>query len=194
MKRIAVIIPSYAQVPVQFLWSVIGLYQQSKKYKLDLYGGYCCFLADARNRCVTDALKAGADYILWLDVDQTYPSKTIDTLVKHLDGGKSIVGGLTLKRANKRPMVFTLQEGYLQQQRVMVRGMTKCDAMGMGGVMVKPKVFDKIGFPYFNTGYLDGDVRHVSDDVYFYRKCKDAGFDVWCDGDLKYGHLRTEEI
>ncbi len=143
-----------------------------------------------------EALKSGADYILTLDVDQTYPTNTVNRLVEHIDSGKSLIGGLTLKRLNARPLVFDFADstGCEMRQYAIARGMIRCDAMGMGGVMMRPEVLKTIGFPYFNSRYIDGDRRHIADDSSFYKKCKDNDIDVWCDANLKYGHLRTEII
>jgi len=195
MKKIICVIPCYASVPTQFMISLLDLCNSSKLPIL-AHAAVGYNISYLRNSLMEIALESESDYILTLDADQIYPSNTVDTLVEHIDSGKSLIGGLTLKRSNKRPLVFDFTEatGYEMKQYAIAQGLIKCDAMGMGGIMMKPEVLKTIGFPYFDSRYADDDRQQIADDTSFYKKCKDSGIDVWCDANLKYGHLRTEII
>jgi len=177
------------------MMSLVGMIGETKlPMKVHAITGYN--ISYLRNALMEKALEEKADYILTLDADQTYPSNTVNKLVKHIGSGMAVVGGLTLKRLNSRPLVFdfTNSDDYDLKQHVIIRGMTKCDAMGMGGIMLRPDVLETIGFPYFNSHYPENDKRQVADDTSFYKKCKNNNIDVWCDGNLKYGHLTTTII
>ena len=70
-------------------------------------------------------------------------------------------------------------------------GLMKVDVASMGGMMMKPTIFEKLKFPYFNTGWSK--TTYVGEDIYFYRQCKNKGIDVWCDPGLKFGHMDLTE-
>ena len=195
MKKIICVIPCCVTVPSQFMMSLLSIVRETE-LPIRVHAITGCNISYLRNALMEKALEEKADYILTLDADQVYPPNTVNKLVEHINSGISVVGGLTLKRLNSRPLVFDFiySVGYEMKQHVIVKGMTKCDAMGMGGIMMKPDVLETIGFPYFNSHYSENDKRQVADDSSFYRKCKDNNIDVWCDGNLKYGHLTTTVI
>ena len=192
MKQIACIIPlSWSYVPTKFMWSLINLIGYSKSFKLNIISRTICYLDAARNMCVKEALKLPIEYILWLDVDQTYPKETAERLIKHIDSGKMIVGGRTLKKWERTPLVFKFLEDSMRvRQYDKLKGLMKIDAMGMGGVMMRPEVFNIIDYPYFKIGYKDDD--HIGEDIYFFRQCKNKNIDVWCDTDLHFGHIQVK--
>ena len=63
-------------------------------------------------------------------------------------------------------------------------GLQKVDCTGMGGLMVNPKIFEKINKPYFIALSLD-----YGPDVSLCYKCKKAGIQAWVDTDVRCGHI-----
>ena len=53
---------------------------------------------DARNQLAAQALKAQADYILWLDSDMIVPPDVIPRMLKHMEDGKDFVSGIYFRR------------------------------------------------------------------------------------------------
>jgi hypothetical protein len=137
------------------------------------------------------------DYILWIDADQTYPEDTPEVLMKHIDSGKSIVGGLTPQNMEGGANIYTFvhDKGILARLDVAPEeGLVKCEAMGMGGVMMKPDVFETLDLPCFTMRWEDSISRNPGEDVQFYANCKKAGIDVWVDTDLVFGHIATRSV
>jgi len=150
-----------------------------------------------RDDLVITARKHKPDYILWIDADQLYPENTPEVLMKHIDSGKSVVGGLTPQNMQGGVNVydFVHNDGIMQMQNALPgQGLIKVDAMGMGGVMMKPEVFDELDLPCFTMRWNSKLARYPGEDVQFYVNCKKAGIDVWCDTDLVFGHIVTRAI
>jgi len=64
-------------------------------------------------------------------------------------------------------------------------GLFEVHAAGSAGMMVKRHVFEEIGFPWFENS----DGISTNEDVEFCRKAREAGFKIWCDTDVRLGHL-----
>lgn len=199
MKRIVACMPlSWDFVPALFLhsWNKIMYYAQGK-YDLRLISTSSCYMDKMRDDLIPAAQRHKPDYMLWIDADQTYPENTPEILMKHIDSGKSIVGGLTPQNMTGGANVYDIvhSKGILMRKDIEPeQGLIKIDAMGMGGVMTHPDVFEKLELPCFTMRWDDRIARYPGEDVQFYANCKKAGIDVWCDTDLVYGHLVTRAI
>jgi len=199
MKRIVACVPlSWDFVPALFFhsWNQMHYYSHNK-YDLRLISTSSCYMDKMRDDLVIAAMRHKPDYLLWIDADQTYPKETPEILMNHIDSGKSIVGGLTPQNMAGGSNVydFVHNKGILVRQDVAPgQGLIKIDAMGMGGVMTKPEVFEKLDLPCFTMRWDSQLARYPGEDVQFYANCKKAGIDVWCDTDLVFGHIATRAI
>ena len=199
MKRIVACVPlSWDFVPTLFFhsWNKMHYYSHNK-YDLRMISSSSCYMDKMRDDLVLAAMRHKPDYILWIDADQTYAENTPEILMKHVDSGKSIVGGLTPQNMTGGANIYN----FVHNKGVLVRndvtpeqGLIKCDAMGMGGVMMKPEVFEKLQLPCFTMRWEDDISRYPGEDVQFYANCKKAGIDVWCDTNLVFGHIATRSV
>jgi hypothetical protein len=200
MKRIVVCVPlSWSFVPTLFFhsWNQMMYYSQGK-YELLLLSSSSCYMDTMRNNLVDAARRHKPDYILWLDADQLYPANTPEVLMAHINSGKSVVGGLTPRSVDGDVNVYELvhSEGIISPLLNVVpgRGLIKVGAMGMGGVMVDPEVFDKLDLPCFTMRWNSQLARYPGEDIQFYANCKKKGIDVWCDTNLVFGHIVTRAL
>ena len=203
MKRVIAAIPlSWDYVPSFFFvsFSQMLVYAQGK-YELGFVMARKCYMDTMRNNLVDEAMKMEPDYIMFIDADQTYPADTPEILMKHVDDGKLVVGGLTPDRDDGKPMIyyFVDEHGFLNRDKAVgrlseVSGVSKIDGMGMGGVMVHPSVFEKLGKGPFTMQWDKQTTSRAGEDVQFYLNCKRFGIDVWCDTDLRYGHIVTKPM
>ena len=199
MKRIVACVPlSWDFVPTLFFhsWNKM-LYYSFNKYDLLMISSSSCYMDKMRDDLATAARRHKPDYILWIDADQTYPEDTPEVLMKHIDSGKSIVGGLTPQNMEGGANIYN----FVHDKGVLTRvdagpgqGLVECEAMGMGGVMMKPEVLEKLTLPCFTMRWEDSISRNPGEDVQFYANCKKAGIDVWCDTDLVFGHIATRSV
>jgi len=200
MKTIAVGIPcNWPWVPTAFFSSAIQMLSAAKsEYDVILMISNATLIDVMRERIANEALKAGADYIMWLDADQIYPADTILRLARACDDGKLVVGGVTPHKNDGKPMVYRFGNNYgagVRDKKFEVgRGLVKVDSMGFGGIMTAKEVFDVVKYPRFMKTW-DADTNHpVGEDFCFYARCKEKGIDVWCDTDLVFQHLVTYAV
>lgn len=199
MKRIVACVPlSWDYVPALFFhsWNKMSYYAYGK-YDLRLITTSSCYMDTMRNELVVAAQRHKPDYLLWIDADQLYPEKTPEVLMKHIDSGKSVVGGLTPNNMKGGVNVwnFIHKDGVMLQRKVVPgKGVIRVDAMGMGGVMMKPEVLEDLDLPCFTMRWVSKLSRYPGEDVQFYVNCKKHGIDVWCDTDLVFGHIVTRAV
>lgn len=200
MKTIAIAIPcNWPWLPTAFFASGVQMFSAAQsEYNVTLLMSNSTLIDVMRETLAGEALKAGADYIMWLDADQVYPPDTILKLAHHCEEGKLIVGGVTPHKNNGRPMAYTFGNNYgacvQAKEFELNRGLVQVDAMGFGGVMTAKEVFDTIPYPRFYKTWDYANNHAVGEDFCFYARCKEKGIDVWCDTDLVFQHLVTYAV
>lgn len=187
-----------------FMYSCFDMLRHAEgKYHLGIISCGGCYLDKARDELAKKALTHNPDYILWLDADQVYPGNMPEILMKHIDSGKSIVGGVTPikrlsdKRMHGKPNVWDLDpvtRKALLRDTILNQGLIKVEATGLGGIMTNPEVFKTLEFPWFQQMWNTEKKYCLSVDLQFFEHCKKAGVDVWCDTDLIYGHIIVQQL
>lgn len=200
MKKVICCIPlTWAYVPTAFFESMFGMqFYSIGKYELGMITFGCAYLDRTREELVDMALRENPDYIFFLDADQTYPADTPEILMEHIEDGKLVIGGITPDRKEGDPLVYSVVHdiGIIikDSKAKPFTGMHKVEAMGFGGIMISPKVFEIMEPPRFQGGWNWATNLYVGEDVKFYQNCKKHGIDVWCDTDLPYGHIRVAPV
>ena len=82
-KRVAVCIPSRGEMEIGTafdLSTMVGYDARFRKGETALYTVNGTLIFDQREKLAKEAIKDGADYILWIDADMRFPKNTIDNL------------------------------------------------------------------------------------------------------------------
>ena len=201
MKEVACLVPmSWDFIPVCFMYSWINMMEYARdNYRLIFVSVRSPYMDSMRDLIVTESRKYNPDYLLWLDVDQSYPPDTPERLMKHVDEGRLVVGGVTPIRHTGQPMIYDFipdeEHKFLYRTKNNhLHGIQKVGGMGMGGIMVHPRVYDEfLEYPFFQMPYESGYGRRAGEDAVFFKSCQKAGINVWCDYDLLYKHMATIE-
>jgi len=146
-----------------------------------------------RNQLFAQAYKDGVDYILFVDSDMDWSPGDVDKLVA-LD--KDIACGLYYSRKpvdqNRHlPMVMEYVDGQYEIAEVLDKPFL-VDACGMAFTLIKRSVIEKMFEEYcepFNPIISNGDF--LGEDISFCDRARNKGFEVWCNPDVKIGHLVT---
>ena len=166
--------------------SFIAMLYQSANIQLyfNFYNGP--YIHENRNQIVEEAKRAECTHIMFIDNDMAFPSDGMLNLIKH---DKDIVGGAYKMKTTdlKGTVKVKSASGELLNVDNPPSALFQCDVIPAGFMLVKMEVFDKLEFPYFFTDYEGREV--VGEDVYFCKKAKEAGYEVWCDGNIKLGHV-----
>lgn len=154
-------------------------------------------VAKSRNLITEKALKMGAEWIFWLDDDQMF---TPDVLTKILRRPEAIVIGLTLMRMKMghgyKPIwsdrELWVRDGDpiwtpIDEIQTNADGLMRLCSGTCGGVLTRTEIFSKIPSPWWQMG------QHVPDmfweDVYFYEAARKAGYEIWGDPSVRFGHM-----
>ena len=129
-----------------------------------------------RNQIVEAARLAKATHLLFLDSDLVFPADTLSQLLRH---NKDIVGGLYVQRVPPHlPLGMTLDG----KHENITSGLKQMLVMPTGCLLLRLSAFDKLPKPWFNTR-VEGE-KIMGEDFAFCEQARNAGFEIWCDGDL----------
>ncbi len=197
-KKVAICIPSRGEMEIgtAFDLAVMCAYDaRNRSGHQAVYTVAGTLIFDQREKLAAEALKEGADYILWIDADMRFPKNTIEILLAH---DKPIVGvNATTRTSPVRPTAKNLEIDFEKKENHWIPIVSKdkthlecVTAIGCGVMMVKREVFENTPRPWFWFEKIPGD-KLLGEDVYFCIKAKDAGFDTYLDHHLSnaIGHV-----
>lgn len=139
----------------------------------------------ARRNLVDIFMKSDFDYIWWVDSDMKFP---IDTPLRLLQRNKPIVGANYRRRRFPNPnftgMVGTAGQFAEFQTTDNSPAMETCDVLPHGLCLIKREVYEKVAQPHYLQEYIPHLNLEVGEDIYFFQKCQQAGYEIWCDQEL----------
>ena len=134
--------------------------------------------------------KRDYDYIMWIDSDQVFEPNDFFKLLEH---DKDIVSGLYLRKPqgdtlNDVPIEFACfnEDGKRLYTNEVNGELRKVWSNGMGWMLIKKGVFEKIEYPWFGP-IIEGLGFH-GEDVSFQLRAKDVGFESYVDTSIIVGH------
>lgn len=145
--------------------------------------------AKGRNMMIEAALENECTHILFLDDDMAPPS---DTLKQLLARDKDIVTALYLMRNYPHlPLIFdeVFPDGKNKHMFLNygLKGLIEITNCGFGCVLIKTDVFRKMEKPWVTLGELEKD--GWCDDISFFNRARQAGFRIYCDTNVRVGHM-----
>lgn len=138
-------------------------------------------ICNQRQQMVDRALKEKVSHILFLDSDMRFPYDIIDRLAAHdkdvvcvnYSTRRDEIVPICIKMENDKPVhAYTTADDF---------GIEKVISAGMGGMLIKREVFEKIDYPAFMIPWVDADHTYVGEDIYFCRLLAKHGIDLWVD-------------
>lgn len=145
------------------------------------------YLGEARDWLAAEALKAGAEGVLWVDSDMGWRVADISLLLAEGERRKGdVVGAFYPSRGVENVCVGApLEEKSLAV--IMDRSVVEAHHLGMGFCWTPRGVLERLGGPpWFPTGYAGG--RFVGEDAGFAERCHAAGVRLWGCAHLSVGH------
>ncbi len=196
MSKIFLALPIYRECPVDFMVKVHKALGAKVVDQVAFKMGDS-LVSRARNNLTHDFLKSNCDYMLQIDSDIVFTNEQIKRLASHK---LPIVGGLyAIKDESQRWCSNSLHEAKPDSN-----GLMKVRETGTGFLLVHRDVFHAIRedhveriykcdmdkqmkFDYWAVGVRNG--RYLSEDWWFCKDARDAGFEVYADTKIKLGHL-----
>lgn len=194
--KIGLCIPTYGTIHSNFLVNVIRMISEySDRYYFEFFVVSSMFIDHVRNNIVKDALGKDLNYLWFIDSDNMVPPGALDKMVGTMEReGADLVSALYFKKIRPYPPVLLERKSdghFYHLDNVPMDSVVRIGACGFGCVLINPRVFEKIKFPYFWATYElnGGKYSHIGEDVYFCRQLDDAGFKMVADTSVVCTHL-----
>lgn len=149
-------------------------------------------MAKARNDIARSALNDGCTHLIFLDTDQVYHDQDlVRTMIAHR---KDIVGAKVHRRWPPFEPILNRGGEHVPDPEISRGGLVPVDATGAGCIMIRTKVFADLEYPWFKIERDKYENVTCGEDIYFCRKAKLAGYELFVDCDANIGHLTMMEV
>jgi hypothetical protein len=166
MIRVAYGIPAYGRQSKDWWGPLVK--QAAELHKdgielVDLHVTASMMTDQARNHIVDDFLKSDAEWLRWLDADNT---DKVGHVRRLLDTQKTLVSGIYTKRNETGDPIayFATEEGYQHIGSYTPGEIIPIEAAGMGGCLVHRSVFEDIQANYRMFNLIGGGVVTIHKD------------------------------
>ena len=190
---IVIAIPCMDTVKTGFMASLVNM---DKPEGTLLFIQENTLIYDARNIISSVAITQGFDRVLWLDSDMRFDPDLMERLNADMDQGRDFVSGLYCTRKPPCvPCVYSAirygetEDGFVSERDPITeipKGVFEIAGAGFGGVMTSVKllkaVWEKYGQPF-------APLYRLGEDLSFCYRASQLGFKLWCDPDIKLGHI-----
>lgn len=193
--KVFIAVPCMDQLPARFCQS-LAMLQRAGDTQVGFEIGSLVYFS--RNNLAKAAIKAEADWVLWLDSDMTFPPDLLQRMLKICEENSlDFLSGLYFRRnppystvlydrleATENGASFTTLES-------VPDGLFEIGGCGFGGVLMKTDVImDVMGKFKRMFDPLDG----LGEDLSFCWRARQCGYKLYCDSSLEMGHVGYAEI
>lgn len=139
------------------------------------------------------------DYLMWIDSDIVF---TADYIVRLMNHDCDIISGIYMMEDGKHfatvkdwNQEYFKQNGsfkFLTTQDIVEEKLIEVSYTGMGFMLVKYGVFEKLDYPWFEPRKhkIDNMVDYSMEDVAFCIKAREHGFPIKVDTSIRVGHVK----
>ena len=202
-RKVMIATPTYdGKVDVKFANSLVNTVKLGLTVGIDfqaIYIAYDALIQRARNDLAGIAVSDNFESMVWVDSDLVWEPEWIVDLVNRPE---DVVGGTYRKKTDTQEQYVLITESL----KIEENGLIKVSGLGTGFVKVSAKaakaVYDvakpyknfggKDGRMVFDIGIVDGELH--SEDVMYFLKLKELGFDIWLDPRMTLTHIGTKEF
>jgi hypothetical protein len=197
-RTVAILVPARDTVMTSFAYDMaraMSFHTATTDDRVILFTSHGTLIASQRMELARQALEEKADYLLWLDSDMRFPKETIGHLI--LRDKPIVAANYATRRMPVKPVAMRDEGGKINRVYTGTEseGLESVDYVGMGVMMTKREVFEKVEAPWFAIPYSTIGNHYIGEDVFFCKKAKEAGFEVLLDHDLSHHvkHIGTFE-
>jgi hypothetical protein len=192
------VVPDYASSLARMIhWTdnaKIVLNKKAVKPQIEVFMAYNSVLPVGRNELAKRAIEWGADYLLLIDSDMSFPR---EALLRLLSLNLQVVG-VNYPRRNPPPRPTALglegQDLWTTQADADQMKVEEVQSLGLGFCLIQAGVLStlrkqtyELPVPLFNIDLLDEGVRYNGEDFWFFRRVRAAGIPVHVDHHLSWG-------
>lgn len=182
--KVCVCIPAQQTVLTTFMVDMTNMFFYSRNKGIDITFNQMngCYLDLLRNQLVTSGLATNPDFIMMLDSDMRFPANTMERLIA---ADKEVIGCNYARRMPPfDPIACTIEDPNKRLDPKTVSGVGRVSILPTGIMMIKPDIFKRIQYPWFENIWR-ADKKLIGEDVVFCAKVQEqAKTFVHCDHDL----------
>jgi hypothetical protein len=166
-----------------------------KEYEPDVpIGHFARDIATNRNDLIRQAIGDGISHLIMTDTDQILPEDIFVKLAAWAARGKECVIAPVHRRYEPFELILMRGENPDKYQTVpddekYSGRIIEVDAGGGGCFMVDMKKVIEIDFPYFTLDDKTPSGYAMGEDVSFFWKMRQKGFNIWADTSIEIGHI-----
>lgn len=182
---VSILVPTRDTVYSHFSYSLGNLIKTTTLMGVDvhLFFDSSTILINQRENLISQAIAVKSEWVLWLDSDMMFPPTTLLRLLAH---NKDIVSCNYMKRSFPfKSVAFTDTNDWeswvpIQSEDELVT----VDAIGMGCVLMRTSIFQKLNKPYFEYTYQPETKDWGGEDFTLFKKLNKVGHEVKVDMNL----------
>ena len=191
--KIFIAVPSMDTLPALFCQS-LALLQRAGDTKIGFEVGSLVYIA--RNNLAKQAIKAEADYVLWLDSDMVFAPDLLQRMLKVCQDEKIdfLTATCFRRKPPYTPCLFDKLERLPNDRGAaftallsVPEGRFKVGGCGFAGVLLSTDVILAVGAKY--NGRLFDPLPGMGEDLSFCWRARQCGYEIWCDSSIELGHV-----
>jgi hypothetical protein len=207
--KIAICTPHYGDVTPQYAFSLANMVlftartqftfnEQVTAPEIKIMMQSSSLVPEARTLLADRAIAWGANYLLWIDADHSFPD---DALVRLLSLNKDVVGANYVRRG--RPTSPTARDGagepvWTTEELAKANSIQEVADIGLGFCLISMPVLHilkEMGHPLFMLP-MSPDGKFFGEDYYFCELVRNAGYLIHVDHALSWhvGHVARSEL
>jgi len=174
---------------------VVGMLESWRSYKdVTTYYPATSSAAEGQDKIVQFAMhmQPRPTHILFCDYDVLARPTTLAKLIAH---DKDIISGVY--PINRKGFIYWCCSKEVPFSPMPIDelpdNLFKAACPSNGIMLAKMEVFDKIQWPYWDEEKQVGGIK-LGHDLYFFKKAREAGYDLWIDPKLKCNHFKTVDL
>lgn len=189
--KVFIAVPSMDSVPALFAQSLALLRRAGDT---DLGWEVGSLVYNARNNLARQAIKAEADWVLWLDSDMVFAPDLLQRMLKVCtENDIDFLTALCFRRKPPyTPCLFDRLEkvdkgaSYTALMSVP-EGRFQVGGCGFAGVLLSMDVLLSVAARF--NGRMFDPIDGFGEDVAFCWRARQCGYDIWCDSEIEMGHV-----
>lgn len=191
METTLIAVPCMDQVPAQFAQSLATLKKVGACVIAFQIGS---LIYTSRNNLAAEAIKHGADYVLWLDSDMLFPPDTLERMLTEIKKHDEdvILTGLYCRRVLPfHPTLFKTLEIKDEMAKwtdfdEIPEDVFEVEGCGFGCVLAPTSVFVDVQAKF---GRMFSPIGDVGEDLSFCWRARQCGWKILCDPSIELGHV-----
>ena len=182
---VSILVPTRDTVYSHFSYSLGNLIKTTTQMGINvhLFFDSSTILINQRERLIQQAIEVKSEWALWLDSDMMFPSTTLLRLLSH---NQDIVACNYMKRSHPFKSV-TFMDTNDWESWVPIQSedeLLTAEATGMGCLLMRTSVFQKLNKPYFEYTYEPKTKDWIGEDFTLFKKLNELGYQLKIDMNL----------